>query len=244
MGSPNIIITNKSTQVTKKEETKNLRKPVLTSKVVNLFTRALAPPFIGRRRDFYIPRIPSNLENIPSVNTYMNAFYIPWFAGLISYIYKPATSSHFQPRLSKWRLWLGLFPDSQSFFPKIITHRDSRTEVPSDSWISQVPNLLNLTKFQLSWNIQKTFKPIRLLFSCIIRRSAKCVVFIRMSSWMLPLSRNNIFHVEDNLWHFSRIRQIWRFKDERFLPNSPTLDTWGSGLTPTIRFPEQNLEFW
>jgi hypothetical protein len=37
----------------------------------------LAPPFIGRRRDFYILRIPSNLENIPSVNMYINIFYIP-----------------------------------------------------------------------------------------------------------------------------------------------------------------------
>jgi hypothetical protein len=59
------------------DETKNLQKTALTSKVVNPFTRALAPPFIGRRRDFYIPKIPSNLGNIPSVNMYMNVFYIP-----------------------------------------------------------------------------------------------------------------------------------------------------------------------
>jgi hypothetical protein len=76
MESLNIKISNRNTQVTKKEETKNLRKSVFASKVVNPFTRALAPPFIGRRRGFYIPRIPSNLENIPSVNTYMNVFYI------------------------------------------------------------------------------------------------------------------------------------------------------------------------
>jgi hypothetical protein len=82
-----------------RKETENLRKPALISKVVNPFTRALAPPFIGRRRDFYIPKIPSNLGNIPSVNMYMNVFYITWFAGLISYIYKPATSSHAQPGL-------------------------------------------------------------------------------------------------------------------------------------------------
>jgi hypothetical protein len=55
--------------------------------------------FIGRRRDFYIPKIPSNLRNIPSVNMYMNVLYIPWFAGLISYIHKPATSSHIKPGL-------------------------------------------------------------------------------------------------------------------------------------------------
>jgi hypothetical protein len=59
------------------QETKNLGKLVLASKVVNRFTCAPAPPFIGRRRNFYIPNIPSNIRNIPSVNTYMNVFYIP-----------------------------------------------------------------------------------------------------------------------------------------------------------------------
>jgi hypothetical protein len=76
MGSPDTRITNRSTQVTK-EEAKNLQKPFLASKVENPFTRALTPPFIGRKRDFYILRIPSNPENIPGVNTYMNVFYIP-----------------------------------------------------------------------------------------------------------------------------------------------------------------------
>jgi hypothetical protein len=60
-----------------KEETKNLPQTALASKVVNPFTCALVPPFIGRRRDFYIPKIPSNLRNIPSVNMYKNVFYIP-----------------------------------------------------------------------------------------------------------------------------------------------------------------------
>jgi hypothetical protein len=63
-------------QSTKDEETKNLQKTALPSKVVNPFTRALAPPFIGGRRDFYISKIPSNLRNISSVNMYMNVFYI------------------------------------------------------------------------------------------------------------------------------------------------------------------------
>jgi hypothetical protein len=66
-----------NTQFMKGRETKNLQKSALTSKVVNPFTRALVPPFIGRRRDFYISRIPSNIRNIPSVNMYANVFYIP-----------------------------------------------------------------------------------------------------------------------------------------------------------------------
>jgi hypothetical protein len=74
--SPNTKVWNKSTRVAKSKETKNLQKPALTSKVVNPFTRALAPPFIGRRRDIYIPKIPSNLRNISSVNMYMNVIYI------------------------------------------------------------------------------------------------------------------------------------------------------------------------
>jgi hypothetical protein len=74
------------------EETKNLLKTAQTPKVVNTFTRALAPPFIGRRRDFYIPKIPSDPRNIPSVNMCMNVFYI-------TYIYNPATSSHTKPGL-------------------------------------------------------------------------------------------------------------------------------------------------
>jgi hypothetical protein len=77
MESPNTQVNNKSTKVTKREEIKNPRKPVLASKVVNPFTRSLAPHFIGRRRNFYIPRLPSNLENIPNVNMYINVFYIP-----------------------------------------------------------------------------------------------------------------------------------------------------------------------
>jgi hypothetical protein len=77
IGSPNTRFQNKHTKVRAKEGTRNPQKSVLASKVVNPFTRTLEPPFIRRRRDFYIPRLPSNLENIPSVNMYMNAFYIP-----------------------------------------------------------------------------------------------------------------------------------------------------------------------
>jgi hypothetical protein len=77
MESPNTRVRSKHSKVAKRLGTKNPRKPVLVSKVVNPFTRALAPLFIERRRDFYIPRLPSNLENIPRVNMYTNVFYIP-----------------------------------------------------------------------------------------------------------------------------------------------------------------------
>jgi hypothetical protein len=128
-------VTNESIQVTKSGETKNLWKPEHASKVVNPFTRALAPPFIGRRREFYIPRLPSNLRNIPNVNTYKNVFYILWFVGLISYIYKPATSSHFKPGLLKRRLWLGFF-----LTPKALIHENHHSLWLSNWDSTRFPN--------------------------------------------------------------------------------------------------------
>jgi hypothetical protein len=120
-----------------RRETKNLQKSALTSKVVNPFTRADAPPFIGRRMDFYLPTIPSNLGNIPNVNMYTNIFYIPWFTGLILYIYKLATSSHLKPGLSRWRLWLCSF-----LIPESLSHEDHRLlRLPNQIFINS-PNLL------------------------------------------------------------------------------------------------------
>jgi hypothetical protein len=115
-GSPNTRVTKEDAQFTKNKEIKNLQKSALTWKLVNPFTRAQAPPFIGRRRDFYIPKIPSNIGNIPNVNMYTNVFYISWFTGLISYIYKLATSSHLKPTLLRWRLWLCSFLIPESLF--------------------------------------------------------------------------------------------------------------------------------
>jgi hypothetical protein len=46
--SPNTSATRINVQFAKDKETKNLQKTALASKVVNPFTRALAPPFIGR----------------------------------------------------------------------------------------------------------------------------------------------------------------------------------------------------
>jgi hypothetical protein len=158
------------TQFTKYKETTNLWKPILSSKVVDPFTRALASPFIGRRRDFYIPRITSNLRNIPSVNMYMNVFYISWFTGLISYIHKPAISSHFKPWLLSWRLWLDSFLIPNLLFMKITAHCNSRIKTSPDSRTSQIPDfktsqflipelrrflIPELRGFQPPWNKQQ-----------------------------------------------------------------------------------------
>jgi hypothetical protein len=234
------IYTRRNLRMWRQEISENLTS---SSKVVNPFTRALGPPFIGRRRDFYIQTLPSNLENISSVKMYINDFYIPWFAGLISYIYKLATSSHFKPGLLRWCIWLGFSLTSEALF---INHRSLEfpIEAPWNSWISQVlgllnfasfqtpklrrfqvswtspvsrlpnfvgskspelrqfsdsrtlqvPGLLNFTSFQSSWNRQQIckLKPIWLLLSHIIRRSAKCMKFIRISSWVFPFHETEL----------------------------------------------------
>jgi hypothetical protein len=120
-----------STHMTLKE-TKNLLKTVEASKVVNPFTRALAPPFIGRRRDFYIPKTPLNSKNIPSVNMYMNVFYI-------SYIHKPATSSHTKPGLFEMTSLTLLLTDLW-----ISPFRKSSCAVTSELDLQQIPEFRRL----------------------------------------------------------------------------------------------------
>jgi hypothetical protein len=99
-------------------------KTARISKVVNPFTHALTPTFIGRRRDFYIPTLPLNSKNISSVNTHTNVFYI-------SYIYKPATSSHVKPGLFETTpltlllasSWISLFrKSSRTVTPEFVFH--------------------------------------------------------------------------------------------------------------------------
>jgi hypothetical protein len=81
------------------------------------------------RRDFYIPKVPSNLRNIPNVNMYMNVFYI-------SNIYKLATSSHIKPGLLRRRLWLGFLLIHESFIQEIFMRHNLRTWTSVDSRIS------------------------------------------------------------------------------------------------------------
>jgi hypothetical protein len=168
-------------RICKRTKTRNLRKSILASKVVNPFTCAFEPhpTFTGRRRDFYILRLPSNLGNIPSVNMYMSVFYIPWFAELISYIYKLATRSHLESGLLALLLWLGSFmtstPSSRRFAGKQLpalhrwnlrrsriitklTANSTRNRAFLSSWRSSKP-------FQ-TWNKKQTceFMVIRRLF--------------------------------------------------------------------------------
>jgi hypothetical protein len=137
MGSPNTRerekeFSTRSNTISRQKETVNLPCGGTSSKNLNPFTRALAPPFIGRRRDFHIPKTPSSSKNIPNVNTYKNVFFI-------SHIYKPATSSHSKPRLFGTTTLTLLLPRFVNF-----SAHDFRTRLPIDSRISCPPKFVTL----------------------------------------------------------------------------------------------------
>jgi hypothetical protein len=95
----------------------NLPDDGTSSKNLSPFTRALAPPFIGRRRDFYIPKTPSNSKHI----------------------YKPATSSHSKPGLFGTTTLTLLLRRFVNF-----SAHDFQSGLPIDSRISCPPKLAPL----------------------------------------------------------------------------------------------------
>jgi hypothetical protein len=81
------------------EKTKNNRKPVfLLKRCESLYTCSPAP-FIGRGRDFYISIIPSDLENIPNGNMYINVFSYPVICGTNFGYSQTVIHSHSKPEL-------------------------------------------------------------------------------------------------------------------------------------------------
>jgi hypothetical protein len=54
------VLSTRSNAVAKQKETENLPLVAEIPKNLNPFTRALAPPFIRRRMNFYIPKTPSS----------------------------------------------------------------------------------------------------------------------------------------------------------------------------------------
>jgi hypothetical protein len=159
----------------------------------SLYTCPHAPSY-RETKDFYIPRLPSSLENIPSVNMFMNVFYIPWFAGLISYIYKLATSSHFKIELFEMVSLTWLPRTFEVPFMNIITYRYSRTQA---SWNSRVRGFMSFTRFQSSWNKQQICepKPNSAITSWNIRRLATRTELIRMSFMNIFFLWIRVFHL-------------------------------------------------
>jgi hypothetical protein len=198
---------------------------------VNPFTRALAPPFIGRRRDFYIPKIPLSSTNIPNVNTYMTVFFIP-------YIYKPATSSHSKPGLSRTTTltllhtssWISLFVTSEPDFRQILEFPVSwsswlrRSEIPENR-VFATPRL---RRFEIPEN--RVFATPRL------RRfeNTENRMFATSSLRRFKIPRNRKCSAPEK--HISGTSLDSTFRGWQVFLNSPTLAPRGSGLTPTIRF--------
>jgi hypothetical protein len=60
---------NEHAKIRKEHGGRKSRK-VCSHQVANPFICALDPPLIRRRMNFYIPKLPSNLKNIPNVNAY------------------------------------------------------------------------------------------------------------------------------------------------------------------------------
>jgi hypothetical protein len=83
------------------------------------FTCAHAPLFIGRCRDFYIPKIPSNLRNIPNVNTYRNVSVI--YEANFKYL---QACHYFAPQTRTF--WGDVCDLAPSWFPNLFFHEDYR----------------------------------------------------------------------------------------------------------------------
>jgi hypothetical protein len=125
MDSQNTRVRNKYTKVATRRQ--RIPKSLYSPQKLWIPLHVPSHPLLYRyEATFYIPKIPSNLGNILSVNMYMNVFYVPWFAEMISYIYMSATSSHFKPGLLKRRIWLGFFLTLES-----LIHEDHHA-----SWLS------------------------------------------------------------------------------------------------------------
>jgi hypothetical protein len=184
------------------EETKNLPKNCLSLKSCVSFYTCPHAPFIGRWRDFYIPKTPSNSKNIPSVNMYTNVFYI-------LYIYKPATSSHAKPGLfGTTSLTLLL---TGSWIPPL---RKSPRVVTSELDLQQA---LEFHDFAGPW--------LRVFTNSRLRSFARSrfQIIARSRLWGFASSRFQVF-AHSRLWGFAGSRfqifthsRLWGFAGSRFV---------------------------
>jgi hypothetical protein len=136
-------------------------------------------------------------------------------------------------------------------FMKITVHYGSRIKTSPDWWTSQIPELRRILISELRRFLILELHRFQPSDSCI---GAKFGYNFRIlleglkNTWdpsgflheHFPFTKLNFSPRSwfTNLSH--EFRQIRRFEGVRFLPNSPTLAPRGSGLTPTIRFPENS----
>jgi hypothetical protein len=141
--------------------------------------------------------------------------------------------------------WSDVFDLASSRTPKLLFMKttalyDSRIKTSPDSRTSQIPDSQNFASFQPSWNRQQIREQEQ--YSAITftyYQKVSMMYEIHPDLFMnVAFSRNRTFFSEDDLRIYPQIWQIRHFEGVRFLPNSPTLAPWVSGLTPTIRFHE------
>jgi hypothetical protein len=174
---------------------------------VNEFTRALAPPFIGRRRDFYIPKAPSSSWNIPNVNAYKNVFFI-------SYIYKPATSSHSKP---------GLF--GMTTFTLLLTGSWTSPFATSELDFRQTPELVVLRS---SWLCRFEIPDFRMFTTPRLHRFKipENRMFATLKLRKSKILENRIFLSPEK--HISRTSLNSTFRGWQVFLNSPIVIKWRS----------------
>jgi hypothetical protein len=164
----------------------------------------------------------------------MNVFYI-------SYIYKPATSSHTKPGLFETTSLTWLLTDSW-----ISPFRKSSCAATSELDPQQIPEFRRLPilwfcrfmtsglhKFATSEPRRFEIPDLRKFVTSELRRF-EIPDLRKFATSELQNSRSS--QVRDSWKLISRISYNSTFRGWQVFLNSPTLAPWGSGLTPTIRF--------
>jgi hypothetical protein len=148
------------------------------------------------------------------------------------------------PDFQRWCLWLRLPLTYETSFTselrllkppkvrKIMTSRIRQILVARSSQVHDFLNSPDSSRPEIGKR-PVILMPIRQFISCLVSGSVKLTVAKHLQE-RFPTTKDLVTHSR----RYSRIRQLWRFEGERFLPNSPTLAPRGRGLTPTIHFHE------
>jgi hypothetical protein len=178
---------------------------------------------------------------------HINVFYIPWFAGLISYIYKFATSSHFKPRLFRdavfhlvfcyfpnphpWRLLLAETYESGFLGPpevcEFMTSRVHQILEVRWSMTSRICEVPEVHQFMTSWIRQ----------SLVVLKQIVDLRFKVNSAIISPDVRRSVNYVKSTVLlheHFPATKQISapRGTITNTLTNLITLTFWGWKVCP------------
>jgi hypothetical protein len=164
--------------------------------------------------------------------------------GLISYIYKPATSSHFKPKL---------FGTTSLTWSSI----DFRNLIREDHYLSRLTNwdslsfpkftgswLPEFARFQSSWNRQQTCDPrsIRQLFHTMLEDQRIVCKTNRTHLWMSPCHESDFLSwgTFTNIFTNSATPTFWGWK---LFPQFPNTSPSGKQVDSDDPFPQKSSEF-